>query len=226
VAPTVLATLALACLVGLQQSSGYDANKPRPDYIQYTLDADSGRATWLSAGTGTDAWTEQFFGHGYTAGRRAFSPGYFFDQKFDVIEAAAPAVTLPAPELTVISDTTTGGVRTLRLRLTSPRGAPVAHLDLRLSGDLVAATVGGQTIKVDETASQRRFPVAAYNLGAQGMEISLSVRGTGAITGTLADFSNGLPRIDGMPVTERPAEYMPAPFDFRDPTVVTRSIEF
>jgi hypothetical protein len=42
----------------------------------------------------------------------------------------------------------------------------------------------------------------------------------------LADFSNGLPHIDGMPVTERPAEYMPAPFDFRDPTVVTSSIRF
>jgi hypothetical protein len=224
VAPAVLATLAATCLGGVQLSSGYDAGQPRPDYVQYTLDADSGTAAWLSAGKGTDAWTEQFFRAGYTTGHRAFSPGYFFDQEFDVIEAPAPAVNLPAPELAVINDTKTNGVRTLQLRLTSPRGAPAAHLDLTLPGDLVAATVGGQTIKVDETTSQRRFPLAAYNIGTQGMEISISVRGSGLITGTFADFTNGLPEIAGMTVTERPAEYMPAPFDFRDPTVVTRTV--
>jgi len=96
-------------------------------------------------------------------------------------------------ELTVITDNTTDGVRTLRLRLSSPRGAPVAHLDLSLPGDLVAASVAGQPVKIDENASQRRFPLAAYNLGAQGIEITLSVHGTGVIIGTLADFSVPVP---------------------------------
>jgi hypothetical protein len=41
----------------------------------------------------------------------------------------------------------------------------------------------------------------------------------------LTDFSNGLPDLPGTTVTERPPEFMPAPFDFRDPTAVTRSIE-
>ena len=68
--------------------------------------------------------------------------------------------------------------------------------------------------------------MAAYNLGSQGMEITISVRGTGVITGTVADYSNGLPEIPGITVTKRPAEYMPAPFDFRDPTAVTRTIRF
>ncbi len=224
-APAVLAVVAVAALVGVQLSSGFSAAQPRPDYIQYTLDADTGQATWLSTGTGPDEWTEQFFPDVYSTDRQAFSPGYFFGQEFDVIEAPAPAASLEAPELTVLRDSTTDGVRTLELLLTSPRGAPTAHLDLNLPGDLVAATVGGQTVKVDEGSQQREFPMAAYNLGTNGIQVTLSVRSTDPITGTLTDFSNGLPDLSGMTVTERPPEFMPAPFDFRDPTAVTRSIE-
>ena len=51
------------------------------------------------------------------------------------------------------------------------------------------------------------------------------MRGTDPITGTLTDFSNGLPDLPGEAMTERPQEFMPAPFDFRDPTAVTRSVE-
>ena len=39
--------------------------------IQYSLDADTGQGTWLSAGSRPDDWTRQFFAHGYAAGRRA-----------------------------------------------------------------------------------------------------------------------------------------------------------
>jgi hypothetical protein len=224
--PTVLALLSLAFATGAQLGSGYDDTRPRPDYIQYTLDADSGRATWLSTGTDTDEWTEQFFPDGFTKDRRAFSPGYYFGQEFDVIEASAPPVRLAEPQLTVLDDTTVDGVRTVRLLLTSPRGAPTAHVDLELPGDLVAATVGGEVIKVDASASQRRLPLAAYNLGGDGMELSISVDSTDVITGTITDFSNGLPEISGMTVTDRPDDYMPAPFDFRDPTAVTTRVSF
>lgn len=101
----------------------------------------------------------------------------------------------------------------------------MAHLDLELPGDLVGATVGGRTVEVDESAGIRDFPLAAYNVPARGLDITLSLRSADPITGRLTDYSNGLPAIDGMTVTERPADFMPAPYDFRDPTAVTRSVE-
>jgi hypothetical protein len=180
----------------------------------------------LSTGSSPDGWTSQFFRDGYTSSRQAFSPGYYFDQRFDVIQASAPAVALASPRVRVLADSTASGVRTLRLRLTSPRGAPVAHLDLELPGDLIAASVDGQTIKIGTDHPVRRLPLTAYNLGATGMTVALSVRSSAAITGTLTDYSNGLPHLSRMSVTERPAAYMPAPFDFRDPTAVTRSLSF
>jgi hypothetical protein len=110
------------------------------------------------------------------------------------------------------------------MRITSPRGAAMVHADLTLPGDLVAAGVEGKPVKVDEAAALRRFPIAAYNPGAKGIEVTISVRSTATITGTLADFSNGLPNLPGTTISERPAEYMPAPFDFRDPTVVHTAV--
>ncbi len=55
--------------------------------------------------------------------------------------------------------------------------------------------------------------------------MTITVSSTERITGTLTDFSNGLPDLPGMSVTDRPEEYMPAPFDFRDPTVVRTLLE-
>lgn len=223
--PLVLVVAAAGFAVAAYVAGGFDADQPRPDHIQYTLNADTGDATWLSAATRPDAWTAQFFADGYTTGRAAFSPGYFFDQTYDVIRADAPTVDLPAPQLTVLDDATSDGVRTLRLRIVSSRDAPMAHLDLDLPGGLIAAAVEDDPVAVDETAGLRRFPIAVYNAGTEGIDITISVRGRGPITGTLADYSNGLPDIPGLSTSPRPAEFMPAPFDFRDPTVVRTGVE-
>jgi len=80
-------------------------------------------------------------------------------------------------------------------------------------------------LKVDTDAALRDFPIAAYNPGAAGIEFTIAVRSTQPITGTLTDFTNGLPELAGMEISERPPEFMPAPFDFRDPTVVNTRVE-
>jgi hypothetical protein len=224
--PLVLLALTAACVVGLKATTNYAPDRPRPDHIQYSLDADAGRANWVSAGTAPDGWTRQFFTDGYTESRQAFSPGYFFDQKFDVIQAPAPTVALAPPQLHVLTDSTADGVRNLRLKLTSPRNAPTAHLDLTLPSDLLAASVDGETIKIGNKPPARRFPLTAYNLGTRGMTVALSIRSTAAITGALTDYTNGLPHIPGMNVQPRSNAFMPAPFDFRDATAVRTRITF
>jgi len=225
VVPLALVVAAGGFAAAARAAGGFSADQPRPDHIQYTLNADTGEATWLSAATQPDGWTRQFFDDGFTAGQAAFSPGYFYGQTFDVIRADAPPVDLPAPQLTVLDDTTTDGVRTLRMRVASPRDAPMVHADLTLPGGLVAADVDGDPVAVDEAARLRRFPIAVYNPGTDGIDVTISLRGNRPVTGTLADFSNGLPAVPGLSVTPRPAGYVAAPFDFRDPTVVGTSIE-
>ncbi len=232
--PAGFAALAVVFLAGELVNSRFSADQPRPNQIQYTLDAGSGQAVWQSTATEPDGWTEQFFAGGYAKGKDVFSPAYYFDQEFGVIRSPAPALDLPAPRLTVLEDTIADGLRTLRLRLSSPRGAYAAHMDLQLPGDLIAATLSGQSVVVATgptndnyviPAGTRRFPLMVHNLPVEGLEIILVVRATGRIGVALQDFSNGLPDVPGMTITPRPPAYMPAPYDFRDPTVVRTAFE-
>ncbi|HEX5384469.1 MAG TPA: M28 family peptidase, partial [Propionibacteriaceae bacterium] len=225
--PGALLALAAVCLGGQLIATRFDADTPQPDYIQYSLDADTGQASWLSAGSRPDDWTRQFFANGYAAGRAAFSPGYYFEQQHDVIIAPAPPVELPASTLTVLMSQQRGDQRVLRVRIASPRNAQYMHLDLALPGELTGATANGQPVNVADIPSHRRqrFTLLYFGLPRDGVEVDLSLRGDGAITGTLVDYSNGLPSLRGMTVRPRPAGFIPAPFDFRDPTAVHRRVE-
>jgi hypothetical protein len=223
--PTIFALLALVFFASELVETRFDASRPQPNYVQYKFDADTGQAAWLSAAAQPDGWTQQFFTGGYTRGTSAFAPVYYFNQEFEVIQAPAPTLDLPAPHLEVLGDTIQGELRTLRLRLLSLRGAPYAQLQMALPGEFVAASVDGKMLDLAQvTAEQRRrFVLMFYNLPQDGVEIMLSVRSAEAIRAILTDYSNDLPNIPGMQIQPRPPEFMPAPYDFRDPTVVRKS---
>jgi hypothetical protein len=51
VVPASFAALALVFFVGELANSGFSADQPRPNQIQYTLDADTSEALWQSAAT-------------------------------------------------------------------------------------------------------------------------------------------------------------------------------
>jgi Peptidase family M28 len=224
--PAALVALAGVFLGTQLITTRFDADSPRPNFVQYTLNADTGQASWLSPGEQPDSWTAQFFADGYTTTTADFSPGYYFEQQRPVITAPAPSIELPAPTLTVVENTQQAAIKTVRLRVASPRNAPYAHLDLRLPGDVTEATVNGRPVNVADMPANRRqrFTLLYFGLPAEGAEVSLTIRGTGPITGTLVDYSNDLPKLPGLTVRPRPVEYIPAPFDFRDPTAVTRTV--
>jgi hypothetical protein len=98
---------------------------------------------------------------------------------------------------------------------------------LTLPGELTAATVNGKPVNVADIPINRRqrFTLLYFGLPRGGVDVDLTLRGSGAMTGTLTDYSNGLPSLPGMAVTPRPASFIPAPFDFRDPTTVHRRVQ-
>jgi hypothetical protein len=98
---------------------------------------------------------------------------------------------------------------------------------LALPGELTGAIVNGKPVNVADIPIHRRqrFTLLYFGLPPGGVEVDLTLRGDGAITGTLADYSNGLPFLPGMTVTPRPPGFIPASFDFRDPTTVHRRVE-
>jgi len=123
---TAAATL-LAVLIGVglllagNAASGYDAAHPRPDTLFYYLNTDSGEANWATLDLELDQWTKQLLS-GDTENRTLddlLSGG----GSTKVLTSPAQVAPLQPPELELLGQEANGTTRTLRLHLSSPRGA-------------------------------------------------------------------------------------------------------
>jgi hypothetical protein len=141
-----------------------------------------------------------------------------------VITAAAPRINLPAPTLIVVENKQQVDIKTVRLRVASSPGAPYAHLDLRLPGDLTEATVNGRPVTVADIPTNRRqrFTVLYFGLPAEGAGGEADHPRHRTHQRDAGRLLQRPPKLPGMTVRPRPAEYVPATFDVRDPTAVTR----
>ena len=191
----------------------YSASSPRPDFLSYVYDADSGRAAFEA--TDRDSWSRPLLEKAQRADVE-LSPF----ATFSGWRAPAPALDLAGPRLVQQARTTEGTATSLRMRLTSPRGADAAAIDLRTPGPITAASVQGQTIAVNRTMREGRLKLQYVGLPDSGIELVVSVSGHGTARATTRDYTQGLPaRLD---VPPRPPDSMPAALSFRaDPTVVT-----
>jgi hypothetical protein len=231
------ASLGLAFAAGLFVAggllSGFDADHPRPDSILYALDADSGEAIWATFDDETDAYTSRFVGPNAERG----SLEEFLPLGPPGLLEGAPAVSLAAPAVEVLGDDTSEDTRTLRLQISSPRGAE--NLSLWLESDdsqepgtpVLSAAVDGEP--VGETAKRGwwgQWGVEFHNLPEAGVELTLEVRAGAPLQLRAVDYSDELPDVPGIDET-RPSDTMPR-YDeqirnaaFADATFVGKSFD-
>ncbi|WP_433510399.1 M20/M25/M40 family metallo-hydrolase [Nonomuraea sp. CA-143628] len=145
-----------------------DKEHPRRTSLAYGLDADTGEAVWLTS-KAPDQWARRYGGANaagqplaelWGGGSKLLSP--------------AKAAALPAPSLRVLADTTGQGVRTLRVRIRSERGADM--VGLRVYGDtstVRSLTVEGRSITPDPAGFVFHAP------GPAGVEASLTIKASG-----------------------------------------------
>jgi len=106
------------------------ADHPRLMHLNYGFDANTGEAIWASLDPSetylldlSREWTAQFFSEESTL---KTLPNFFGSDSTQFMVGQAPVVSLPLPAIVVLEDTQEGGVRKLRLSLTSSRGATYA----------------------------------------------------------------------------------------------------
>lgn len=118
--------------------------------------------------------------------------------------ARVPAAGLAPPELTVQSDRQDGGKRRLRLRLTSPRGAPAAALAFQgAMPPIEAATVtsrGRPPVSVRSRLLSALPLLQFATLPPEGIELDLVLGAPQSIEVIVADQSSGLPPL-GQPLS-------------------------
>lgn len=222
-APVGLALAAAALFLAGSLLSGFDAEHPRPDDILYALDADTGEATWATYTEDTDAYTSRFIGPDAEKGPLED----FLPLGGPALVDEAPPLPLAAPAVEVLDDTTGDNARTLRLRVSSPRGTE--ELLLWLESDepgnpdtpVLSAVVDGQPVEKAEEPGWGRWALDLYAPPQDGVELTLELRPEAPVRLRVVGLSDGLPDVPGVDAS-RPPDTMPR---FADTTAVGKSFD-
>ena len=184
----------LACTGAGLATDRFDARHPVPTQLMYALDADTGTAEWLSAEPSTQKWTSQYVSgdrHTVNTILPALGPE-------KVRTGPATAAALPAPKLTLESDTRTGDTRTMKLRLLPQRPVRLTTLHVAAGVTVTAATAGGRDVPVTGNAEGPwGFGFVFHAPPPEGVEVTLTVKTTVPVRFRAMDGSDGLTSLPG-----------------------------
>ncbi|MEU8264317.1 M20/M25/M40 family metallo-hydrolase [Micromonospora sp. NPDC048999] len=219
--PVVAAVMAVAVLVATVPTGDFGPGRPKPGNVFYALDADTGQAIWGVLDADPDPWQEQLVEH-YRAGPM---PTYFrMPLGFHV--GQAPAAALAAPEATVLSNTVTDGIRTVRLRLKAGRPAPMVEIISLSPAKVRAATIDGRRVVNTAERDPYGFRWSLHYIAppADGVEVTIEVESSAPFPVRLLDRSYSteeIPELRG--AVRRPPNTMPGNED-GDFVVVSRGM--
>lgn len=205
-----------------------DARHPVSNTIVYWLDVSAGQAKWITADgsasgqAGLDSWTQQFFPNGGQA--TTFKPflNGLTGRTLPALEALAPLASLPTSTVEVLADTTSGGQRTLRLKISTPEDVPDSQVRLSASGSIIAVTVNGTPLDLaGQSTDTVQLNLTGRHKGGTSLELVIP---TGPLSVVVQDHHLGLPNIPGLTIEPRPAWMVAAPLnDVADATIVSRT---
>ena len=142
------------------------------------------------------------------------------------LRSPAPSAALPAPNVELLSDSKdSSDVRNLKLRVTSPRGAPSIRVYLDSGVEVLKAVVEGKVVDQDG-ASQKRWGINYQALPPEGIELSLQLRSHEPVKIRVMDQSYELPQLSASQKA-RPADTMPASLlPYSDSTLISKIFTF
>lgn len=210
--------LSLVLFVSVSATSRFDAGHPKMNSMFYWLNADNGSATWASSDAKTDEWTAQFLSPKVETGSLPLMFAKSDSERF--LKSHAPVAPLLVPEVKVLEDQRdVNGERTLRLQITSPRGAEVVSLYLEANPEILASSINGQAIDGAPSPWSLRY----FGVPPQGIEISWKVKSTQPLRLVVFDQSYGLPVIPNGSYQSRPSYMTPFPAAINDSTFVSKT---
>lgn len=206
-------------------TSAPSAKRPVPNSIFYALNTDAGQAFWASSDDLPDSWTTKFF----TRDPKQIPLKDFFPSSSrSFLVGSAAAIALPAPEVAVLRDEQNGGVRVLRMHITSPRRAPVISIYLDPHVEVQSAAVNGKPAEGNaaQSAAGVGWGLRYYAVPPEGLELNLAVKSSQSFNMRVVDQTYGLPAIENEPNTKRPDNMIPSAIPFSDTTQVSKSFKF
>lgn len=216
------------CFIGLGLAySRFSDSQPRPDNIFYGINADKQEAIWASSDQSPDQWTAQFL-----TSTPQMSPleEYFPGTPRPFLKNQALVAALSAPEIKVLDDSTKENIRTLRLRITSTRGAPLISVYGEPATEIkeVAINVKRAALEQGRATASGNDPwvMRYYALPAEGLELVIEAKPQAEVKLRIVDQSYELPVLPNVSVKARPENLMPSSAPWSDATLVSKSFIF
>ncbi|WP_045745259.1 M20/M25/M40 family metallo-hydrolase [Actinoplanes rectilineatus] len=172
----------------------FDAKHPSLTHLMYALDADTNTARWLSEESEPQEWTTRYVTQEpaeVAATLPAFGPEL-------LRTGPAPAASLPAPAVTLVSQAPSAGGRTLNLLVEPQRTARFVTLHVAAATTVTAATVGGRAVETGTVAGGGwGFGFVFHAPPAEGVQVTLTVQGTGPVQLRAMDASDDVSAMPG-----------------------------
>jgi hypothetical protein len=225
--PAAAAAAGVAFVVAANLSPGVDRESPKTDTVMYVMNADTGKAVWASYDAEPDEWTAQFFpGQTQRGDLNEFFPSRY--NRF--LKSPAPASALDAPSVTVLGDETSGDVRTVSLKITSPQEVLNVFVPVGEGQEVLDASVNDEGVGGEGAPARAgaRWTLQYAAPPAEGVRLTLRVRAPQRqpLKMSIVGQSYGLPgELEGV-VKPRPEHIIPAPFTNSDSTFVSRAYAF
>ncbi|HVG28190.1 MAG TPA: M28 family peptidase, partial [Pyrinomonadaceae bacterium] len=192
VAAALIPLAAVAASVGVSRA-GASPETPRPVSVAYALDADVGRAFWVSDREIVGEPEDTIFADALPL---EALPRFLGEDGALKRAAATGSVAVPGPEVTLVGDAAGDGRRDLTVRVRSRRGAPWLHVFVE-TGKVIGAAVDGSAF--DEGAGGADAAEGAIwgfrhiGAGDEGFELKLVVDpAAGPVRITVVDQSPGV----------------------------------
>lgn len=195
----LLAGLAVALLVAGTWTNRGNSDRT-PNIIYYALNADTGKAVWAAADlTRRDERASALFNGSHEKGTLADFAYAKTSREYNI--SSAPVATLPAPEMKVLENRVANGVRTVRLRLLSPRQAGMLSVFLDSKAHVSKTILDNKTIEDDEGARgavqspEKPWGLHIDGFPQEGVELQLQLTEFEPLKIRLVDRSYGLPAL-------------------------------
>jgi hypothetical protein len=207
-------------------TAGFDAQRKKPNSVNYLADAGLGTAIWYSNDPEPDAWTRQYLGaHADRSAPPAWMPEHLAGSDARIWTQAAELLRDDAPHAELLEQRPGEGGRRMRLRITTPADAYVTLMrfpdgsqpqDLRIDGLAVPPGPGehGQALQI-----------LAYAVAPEGVELDFVHTGSAELELYLRANVPGLPLPTTGAVVERP-DHMMARGPGADMTRLQRIVRF
>jgi hypothetical protein len=211
--PAGAALVSIVLLIAGSFTAGFDRDHPKQNSVIYGLIADTGKALWASTDERPDEWSSQFFADGFVKERL---PDFFPLVRTEFIQAPAPVAPLAAPEVNLLDDRTSEGVRTVRMQVRSPRGASAINVYIDEQTEVLSALVDGKQVyeKHGPVTHTQQWGLRHWTLPAAGIEVTLKIPAADPLRMVVVDQSYGLPTIPSITFRPRPEYMIASPFGF------------